>query len=682
MSSLNPFSRLRILRTRTVLLALPAVIVILYLSGPYHGRHFQWHTGPKSLSSSGRSRGDAAVASSSRWDEEATQRNACWVQWFSTGSVCDHPPQQWSRQDKLDLIWTWSNTTYDGISPSAAKSEPKPTSFENQQARAHAASSDLLRYSLRSAQSHLRTGFGSVTLLTPDVPIHAEERLDVKEECKHVYQNRQHQISIGQRPCWLAAVDTVYEPPELVHHRELACTDSTRRTNTVCSEAHLEGPDPYTTALLAAQAPGLSDTRITVSPHHMFVRPVSSSDFWSPLYGPTFRLTDDVTPEDHLPTSESQGQSNAPLRRVSELLEHRFGTRQRRKLLDVPQPVSASLIDEMQKIWPKELSLESTVAAGEQVHIESLLAHYTYDKYREALLWSFIVAKHDRDGDGVFSFKEARALLRDIGATVTPGGIEFPAIKFPIRSSNSLDALTESLRRAGLPARLAEETMLTSMDGLTMLSLPSTVESSVPTEDSSTTFCRLEPGCVEPLLLSLSPEHALEGRPSASDMLKRVAFNMAPCGDCILMHLVAKSGLQGLSAFLPSPDLEMSPIETLPLTPGLEDADYSLKSSPGLRLVKRIDVVSNLLSRYAHNFVLQDGSVAPKMRNLLETQFAFANLTNVNTSTVFSFKQHGHVSDISNSNNEDTWIWTKYARGWLSLRFPFAMRFETRTEEL
>ncbi len=37
-------------------------------------------------------------------------------------------------------------------------------------------------------------------------------------------------------------------------------------------------------------------------------------------------------------------------------------------------------------------------------------------EYREALLWSFFVARHDRDGDGVYSAEERATLLTELGA--------------------------------------------------------------------------------------------------------------------------------------------------------------------------------------------------------------------------------------------------------------------------
>lgn len=273
---------LRVLRTRVLLLALPGLLGLLYLSHAYHSRDVSteqvaWPY--QSRNNTGLQAGKEDGATQSSWEEENNLRNHCRSEWFTTGVVCQRSPARWTQQDKLDLIWTWNNVTI----PNSAATEQSNAVVS--QAKAD---SDLLRYSLRSAQQHLHGGFGKVTLLTPDLPSVSHGYVSSSDdECTHTYHDDQRMTHKGQRPCWLATDDPVYEPPALLHHRQLVCSSDTAKE--ACQESLLNAPTAATSTLLAAQAEDMSDVRLVVSPHHIFADDVSASDFWSPLYGPAFR---------------------------------------------------------------------------------------------------------------------------------------------------------------------------------------------------------------------------------------------------------------------------------------------------------------------------------------------------------------------------------------------------------
>lgn len=697
MLSFSSYLGRRVSRTRLVLLALPGFVTLVFLTSLYHNREISakrdQQPGSTAVSI------DRSAISDSQWDAQALRRSVCWTEWFSTGIICERPPQQWSRQGKIDLVWTWSNATFD-VSSSAMPTESTSTASKDSQAIAHAASTDLLRYSIRSAQSYMHDGFGSVSLLTPEHPKHADKMFQANERCKHTYQDDRHTSHTGQRPCWLATMDPVFEPPALLHHRQIACATHADRTKDACSEARLAESEPFTAKLLATQAPVLSDVRLLLESHHIFMDHVSSSDFWSPLYGAAFRVNAIAHGPGDVLSSQDPTLGDAPLIRANGLLDRRFGTRSRRKLLDLPQPLSSSMLQELQLVWPKELDRDSSASSSNQVDLSFLMAHFTFEKFREALLWAFVVAKHDRDGDGLFSSKEARALLRDLDAVLTPTGYEFKPVRFPKRATTSHVSVAKSLQSVGLPLRLGREVMQTSMDGNAILTLPSFMDQasseSINQEESdgitlpragNTTdmpgahFCTLERECLAPLIDLITNSNP-RFKPSTSEVFSRFAFLNAPCGDCMVMHLVGKSGHQGLSAFLPSPDLVMAPMDSLPLSSTHEDADFSLPTTSTSPRVKRLDVVSRLLSRYVHTVVLQEPYVTPQMSDRLQTQLALARLEYFNTSSLFSFKQHGRPEARSTVKAEDAWIWAKFVRGWLSIRYPFAMRFESNTNEL
>lgn len=52
--------------------------------------------------------------------------------------------------------------------------------------------------------------------------------------------------------------------------------------------------------------------------------------------------------------------------------------------------------------------------------------HFTIERHREALLWSVIVAKADKDGDGFLNLEEWQELLLSLGATPDRSTITVP----------------------------------------------------------------------------------------------------------------------------------------------------------------------------------------------------------------------------------------------------------------
>ncbi|KAJ1023614.1 hypothetical protein NDA18_004602 [Ustilago nuda] len=711
-------SSLRILRTRVVLLVLPGLVALLYLTHAYYNCDLSTHrVGWRSAtfeqtSNQAQAPGNRRTRPSAQdLQQQSKERQACWTHWFSTGTVCQGPPKHWSSQYELDMIWTWNNATLATTAESTGteNSSVKASNEPSQERSSHVISKDFLRYSLRSAQKHLRNGFGSVTLLTPDDPT-------PHEGCPHIYQDQQKLTYNGQRPCWLITADPVYEPPQLLHHRDVVCSSSNVNKDE-CSEQLLTATNPSITPYLAAQTTDLSDVRLLVSPHHVFSSDVSASDFWSPLYGPTFRLQSfTVVPEGDYNATDLNGAAAA---RASALLNKRFGGRPRRLLLDLPQPLSHSLFKELQTTWPKQLALPSLTASNNSLDLPFLLAHYTAERYREALLWSFMIAKHDRDGNGVFSVTEAEALLKDLGASKVNNFV-FPMARAPVRDSRSSAALSETLSGAHLPMRYGQEALQTSMDGSAFFTPRSPSKSSTGLgaaadngadalqndandEDRTVPSCTLARQCLLPLFDIVETSGAQTKSPRTTDMFAQIAYQAPACGDCMIMHLVGTSGDRGLSSFLPSPDLEMAPIEKLPLTPTFDGVDFSLRhlANSETPSVKRIDAVSSLLSLYAHNIVIQESVVTPSLLSRLDAKISLTALELSNTSFMMSFKQHGQPSALSQAQtsealasntlsqaaqariqDEAPWIWVLYVRAWLSMRFPLPMRFEKHSTEL
>ncbi len=79
------------------------------------------------------------------------------------------------------------------------------------------------------AQKHMRNGFGSAVILTPNVPnggggSGSPENQNSEQLCTHEYKDASGSTGHGQRPCWFDSSDRLYEPPGFLHHQEVRAT--------------------------------------------------------------------------------------------------------------------------------------------------------------------------------------------------------------------------------------------------------------------------------------------------------------------------------------------------------------------------------------------------------------------------------------------------------------------------
>lgn len=108
-----------------------------------------------------------------------------------------------------------------------------------------------------------------------------------------------------------------------------------------------------------------------------------------------------------------------PLYASNALLSHRFGWRSRPYTQHVPKALSRNLLQEVSEIWPEEMSrtavhrfrgMGSEDGQGEGDAYGVFLAmHLGVERWREALLWSFVVARIGDSGDAWGELERARA---------------------------------------------------------------------------------------------------------------------------------------------------------------------------------------------------------------------------------------------------------------------------------
>ncbi|KAG8971643.1 hypothetical protein FRC05_010899 [Tulasnella sp. 425] len=455
---------------------------------------------------------------------------------ISVGATCPEleelSPSNSRNDGKLDLVWAYANTSdhlhrfyYQSSSP-----PPQPSSSRWPLA-AGPREFDELRYSLRSVLINFRTSAGQLTVIAPDYPFPGCGRA-------------QKQWKLGQLPQWLKVPSNVPVGRDLewwdgdvslrlVHHSALVGEKGFPKQGVSFNSLGVEARLAY--------LEDVSDVFVYMNDDILFASPLSSEDFYSPQFGPIFRLQPDLLINHNKPKIGEWG----PLIRTNELLDDRFGQRFRPYVSHTAKTLSVSHLREVASIWKEELGLTSSHAhrSTDDVAITVLQTHYTVERWREALLWSFIVATIGGDDDQ-WSEEQMRMAWMRMGGD-------------PKRRDLSV---RRGRRRTvvGANERAKEKTkvVFSSYDGYPYTGMGRSGFKEYPdftSPDPSTRGNHQANRCTIQLTTCFTVPDPKGGTTTASDIFKNVAFRNPQCGDCILSALVTRSGETGLSALLPDP---------------------------------------------------------------------------------------------------------------------------------
>lgn len=277
----------------------------------------------------------------------------------------------------------------------------------------------------------------------------------------------------------------------------------------------------------------LSDDMILGKPH-------SASDLYSPLFGPTMGFKDNAYNTLKPPTEEdAQRFGEKPfLIYTSWLLNRRFGARKRKGQVHFGHSLSRSIAKEAITSFPRP-ALRSAFQrfrgeTGFQIYSWYVMFHYTMERHREALLWSYIMLRGDADDDGYLSWNERKKMLRELAEGM---GNETPE-QFRRRIYYRMG---DHLEEAGLqPPKVNTDVLWTSLDGPIMIK-------DLDCDAFDTEDC-LAPG------FSLRSSDATARSPvfSSAAIFDRVARESPRCGDCLL-KLILNRRRSGLGTLLPHP---------------------------------------------------------------------------------------------------------------------------------
>jgi hypothetical protein len=214
---------------------------------------------------------------------------------------------------------------------------------------------------------------------------------------------------------------------------------------------------------------------------------------------------------------------------------------------------------------------------GKALGLAFLATHYVVERHREALLWSFIMARSDRDSSQTLSVSERRELLANIGFTIKQSNDSLFIVPEPRRRLN--DEVNHALTKVGLIPPLVTDYSFTSheggfpyiwLNGRSVLGqggryvVVKPISQQAPNRGwplfRSSDVNQSRVACTLDVLDCFGDDFMSEDDTigPAEDIFKRVAFEKPQCGDCIIMGLLGASGTAGFSGFLPAPKLSSS----------------------------------------------------------------------------------------------------------------------------
>lgn len=255
----------------------------------------------------------------------------------------------------------------------------------------------------------------------------------------------------------------------------------------------------------------------------LLVGKVSPADFYSSLYGSVFRIDtsarlnvqSSISSQDIASSGEWGG-----LHHANSLLSTRFPNRARHYLHHLPKTTSLSMFREAYRMFGQDLDFAATrpfresIRGHGDIEIGFLIPYLRMERWREALLWSWTVARMgslDDSQPGNWSEPARQELIRvlKVDSLGLNSSVE---VTRPVR--NSHDDLNANFERMGWTPPLATKYTWSSMDGHS------------PAQDGKST-CQIDIAqCFGEAFV------VRNASVSAADVFQRIAFDQWACGDC------------------------------------------------------------------------------------------------------------------------------------------------------
>lgn len=403
---------------------------------------------------------------------------------------------------------------------------------------------DELRYSIRSVEKYAGSFRNKIQLLVNSVANPLEAQTATVEGPAEIVGK--------QRPMWLKNdeetndVVQVLSQEEFFNEAEQGClptfnslTIENQIFNTKSKTDRVSSPtSPKITSDLTIQIFALSDDMLLGKPH-------SASDIYSPLFGPTMGFKSNSYNTASPPTDlDARRFGEKPfLIYTSWLLNRRFGERKRKGQIHFGHSIGRSITKEAINSFPRP-ALQSACQrfrgeTGFQLYSWYLTFHYTIERHREALLWSYIMLRSDVDKNGNLGWSERQTVMDDLEEGMKREG----QTGFRKRMFYHMN---EELEEAGLEApKVNVDVQWTSLDG------PAAIKN-IECFEFNVNEC-LAPGFSSPA----SDEKHTNYVFNTASIFDRLARQHPKCGDCLLKLLLNRVE-SGLSPLLPNPGTQSS----------------------------------------------------------------------------------------------------------------------------
>ncbi|KAI1318305.1 Xanthine phosphoribosyltransferase 1 [Mortierella claussenii] len=314
--------------------------------------------------------------------------------------------------------------------------------------------------------------------------------------------------------------------------------------------------------------PDLADVFVYLNDDMFFGRPLSASDFWTPLYGFVFHVDPTTTVQPHIPeplkipTSVDEWPS---LQYTNALLSKQFGARHRVYIAHIPHVLSVPIMDEIQATWPEEFAKTSShrfrgEGQAHDIQVSFLLAHYVMERQRETQLKSYWKYRLDKNQDGRLDWEERQQLIRAIDHY---HAIQQADIKGLSQLKNTtfasfLETYSQKLESVGIPMYNETKYLLAGLDEYPFMSAYSDTSKSSTDQPLKPYLlhqrkrqCRFDiDHCLGPEFRNGSIEY-ISGSTGNGSIFERMAFTEFHCGDCLLHLLRQERSTLGLSAMMP-----------------------------------------------------------------------------------------------------------------------------------
>ncbi|KAJ6594466.1 hypothetical protein B0H19DRAFT_62557 [Mycena capillaripes] len=476
--------------------------------------------------------------------------DACLDQWVSFGrwrGSCIRVPVE---ESPIDLVYIWVNGS--DVYHSEARTDLLASlnhSTKNARFRQH----DELRYSLRSAFQNTKSWKHSVWhLITADVP--DPDAFDDAQRLGLVPQ------WVDINSAWAGGENG--EPPLYLYHD----SELFRLTSLPGHSPTIEEVDKWRNNVLPtfnsmaveSQLPHLdpeivSENIIYLNDDQFFLLPLPPSAFHSSLYGPVFRLFPGLMVQGDTSGDADGGGEWRSLGWSAHILNQRFGSRGRAYIGHNARSFSLPLMHEAALAFGDYFALtpmsqfrgSHQISSEFEVNTIFTATHFVIERHREALLWSWVVAKWGGVADGILDEELKGAMWLELGAEDEQGELRQ---KKTMRTST--DDVVLNMRTAGLEQPQSDD----------------------PEERANTTYIFVSMDGYTPNYEGRQEESGLwrnecigENKESAWAVFRRLAVEKPHCGDAVIAALT-NTAPYGLSVFLP-PHTSSAPVSVPAVLP-------------------------------------------------------------------------------------------------------------------